>query len=174
MKGFNGSPAITPITPQSSTPRMPEPRTGCLSLQCRPSGRRGPPAFGQGVVALQGGPVASKGGSSPAQGAYAHMSAPPEGEGPPLRGGMAGMWAGPVAGKSISLRPPHPGTCSPLRGPGGIYRTGPGAACPSRPPRPPFWGRVYGGIKVELAPGAVGGEWGLAGWLGGWGREPLV
>ena len=36
-------------------------------------------------------------------------------------------------------------------------------------PRPPLWGRVYGGIKVELAPGAVGGEWD---WLGGFGVGP--
>ena len=152
---------------------MPEPRTGCLSLQCRPSGRRGPPAFGQGVVALQGGPVASKGGSSPAQGAYAHMSAPPEGEGPPFRGG----W--PACGRVLWLvRAYHCG--HPTRGP--VHPPRPAAAytarglgllaLPGHPPAPALGPGLWGD-QGGVGPGCRWRGVGLAGWLWGGAGRPL-
>ena len=65
-----------------------------------------------------------------------------------------------------SLYPPRPAAAYTARGLGLLALSG--------HPLPPLSGRVYGGDKGGVDRGSVGGEWGLAGWLGGWGGEPLV
>ena len=93
---------------------------------------------------------------------------------PPSGGGMAGMWAGPVAGKSISLRPPHPGARSPPQTRGSIYCARAGAACPSRaPPGPRFGAGFMGGSRWSWPRVPLAGSG--TGWVAlGWGRAPLV
>ena len=110
---------------------------------------------------------------SPAWGADPCIASPPEGEGPSLRGGVGAVQGVPVAGKGTSLRPPHPGTRSPLRGPGGIYRPGPELlALPGHPPAPALGPGLWGD-QGGVGPGCRWRGVGLAGWLWGGAGSPL-